>query len=65
MIMAAINKAVEELIEQVPAADGFETKLIKEKVDLLRDLTPKVIAPTFDPDKPDWVVEPGKIQVVN
>jgi hypothetical protein len=40
MIMAAINKAVEELIEQVPAADGYETKLIREKMELLKDLEP-------------------------
>jgi len=48
MIMAAINKAVEELIEQVPAADGYETKIIKEKFELLKDMAPPpvMVAPS-------------------
>ena len=31
----ATKNAVEKLIEQVPGADGYETKIIEEKAELL------------------------------
>ena len=34
----ATQKAVEKLIEQVPNADGYETKIIAEKTELLEKL---------------------------